>query len=189
MTVCEAITARRSIRRFQDRPVDIDTLIRLVDLARLCATGGNLQPLRYMVVHEKTARDQVFEKLHWAMYLPGFRISKTERPAGYIVLLSKADQAGRCQYEIGAASTTIALAAVEFGLSTCILAAFDRQSIAQALELPDCYHPELVIAIGYASQSSHVVPFAGSFQYAECSNGDMVVPKLSLEDVLINVKG
>lgn len=50
MQVQEAIRTRRSIRRFQDRPVDGETLKKLVDLARLHASGGNMQPLRYAVI-------------------------------------------------------------------------------------------------------------------------------------------
>jgi nitroreductase len=44
MNVTEAVAARRSVRGFIDRRVDIDTLREIVTKAARAATGGNLQP-------------------------------------------------------------------------------------------------------------------------------------------------
>jgi hypothetical protein len=47
----DLVCRTRSIRRFhQDRTVDIATLRDLVDLARLSASGGNRQPLKYILL-------------------------------------------------------------------------------------------------------------------------------------------
>ena len=50
MTVSEAVAARRSVRGFLDRPIDMDLLRRLIELAARAPSGGNLQPWHIDVV-------------------------------------------------------------------------------------------------------------------------------------------
>ncbi len=44
MSVSEAVASRRSIRAFTDRPVDLETLRRVLDKARMAPSGCNFQP-------------------------------------------------------------------------------------------------------------------------------------------------
>ncbi|MEE4155451.1 MAG: nitroreductase [Erythrobacter sp.] len=44
MNVTEAVTTRRSVRQFLDKPVDLQTLTRVMDKARWAASGCNYQP-------------------------------------------------------------------------------------------------------------------------------------------------
>ena len=185
MHIQEAIETRRSIRRFQGRPVKQEILTKLVDLARLHASGGNLQLLRYAIVSEQPLRDQLFAELKWAMYLPEFEILPSQRPGAYIVILSDTQVRKACQYDLGAASTTMMLAAREYGLDTCALGAFSAKEVSRLLDLPEALHPELVLAIGYRAQESTVVPMEGSVRYTMDDQGNLRVPKWSLEEVLV----
>ena len=44
MNVTEAVTTRRSVREFLDKPVDLETIRRVMDKARWAASGCNYQP-------------------------------------------------------------------------------------------------------------------------------------------------
>jgi len=46
METFEAIRARKSVRKFTDRPVSRTTLEGLLDIARWSPSGGNCQPWR-----------------------------------------------------------------------------------------------------------------------------------------------
>ena len=49
----DLVKANRSCRRFHEgHPVELKTMEELVDLARLSASGANLQPLKYILVCE-----------------------------------------------------------------------------------------------------------------------------------------
>jgi nitroreductase len=50
MTVTDAVLARRSVRGFLDKPVDLELIRRLVELAARAPSGGNLQPWHIDVV-------------------------------------------------------------------------------------------------------------------------------------------
>jgi nitroreductase len=45
MDVYDVIISRRTIRRFQKKPIKLDTLRRFVNAARLAPSAANLQPL------------------------------------------------------------------------------------------------------------------------------------------------
>ena len=57
MTVTEAVTTRRSIRAFLDKPVDLATLTRVMDTARWAASGCNYQPWEASIVTGQPLKD------------------------------------------------------------------------------------------------------------------------------------
>lgn len=53
LTVSEAIKNRRSIRSFRSDPVSDDTILAMLESARLAPSGSNRQPWRFIVVTDK----------------------------------------------------------------------------------------------------------------------------------------
>jgi hypothetical protein len=52
MNIRQLIEKTRTYRRFDEKyAIDTDTLVSLVDLARLSASGANRQPLKYILVN------------------------------------------------------------------------------------------------------------------------------------------
>jgi len=185
MDVKTAILNRRSIRKFDARPIDDRQLVQLVDLARFHATGGNTQPLSYAIVSRDPMKRQIFDLLAWAAYLPDYTCTEEFQPAAYIVLLRDETKTRACMYDLGAASTTMMLAAEEMGFASCALAAFDPKKLKPVLGLEDKWHPDLVMAFGYPAHESKAVAFEGSIKYYRDENGNFCVPKRSLDDVLV----
>ena len=183
MDVNCAILRRRTIRRFTQQPVSRDQLRELVNLSRLYASGGNLQPIRYVGVLDAEKREAVFHTLRWAAYLPGFEITPNQRPTAYVIHTSNVDSKRNCQFDLGAAATTLMLAAEAQGLSTCCLGSFERQKLTQILELSDT-EPLLVIAVGYPAQESKVVDMTYDVKYYENEEGCLCVPKRTLDELL-----
>lgn len=62
MTVQEAISQRRSIRRYLPDPVPDDDLRILLDAARLAPSGCNTQPWRFIVVRDVQLRERLAEE-------------------------------------------------------------------------------------------------------------------------------
>ena len=151
MDVITAIGQRRSIRKFQDKPVPDCLLQQLVSLGRLYASGGNLQPIRFGIVTGQALREAMFREIRWAMYLPDFVIRQDQQPQAYILLLSERSSKRSVQFDLGAAATTIMLAATSQGLGTCCLGAFRESELSRLLQLDDGWKVELVIALGYPS--------------------------------------
>ena len=185
MQTFEAMTLRRSIRKFRPEPISGDVLTKIVEISRLYPTGGNLQPVRFAIVTKQELTDTLFADLRWAMYLPDFTIETHERPTAYIILLRDATVSKKCDYDIGAASTSVMVAAADQGLGSCPIGNFTAAKVAALLNLPETLHPELVIALGYPAHESRVVPMGDSFRYTRDENGDFSVPKHSTDKVLV----
>lgn len=185
METFEAMEKRRSIRKFRPEPVSVSDLNQIIDISRLYPSGGNLQPVRFAVITRKDLLDTVFADLKWAMYLPGYTIADTERPTAYIVLLRDETISKKCDYDIGAASTMVMLAASNLGLASCPIGNFSRSNLSALLSLPASLHPELVLALGYPAQESRVAPMGDSIRYWQDEQGDFLVPKWSGEEITV----
>ena len=85
----ELIRKNRSYRRFhQQEAVTLDTLRKLVDLARLSASGANRQPLKYILSCDADTNARIFPQLAWAGYLRDWGgPADGERPSAYILVL------------------------------------------------------------------------------------------------------
>lgn len=185
MTTKETMLQRRSIRKFLPKEIPSDILKEIVELTRLYPSGGNLQPLRFAILTQKELTDALFADLRWAMYLPDYTIGETEKPTAYIVILRDDAIKKSCDYDVGAASTMIMVAATDAGLATCAIGNFHAGNLSAMLHLPENLKPELVIALGYPAQESHVIPMADSIRYSQDEQGNFLVPKWNTDDVLV----
>ncbi len=113
MNLHEMVARTRSIRRFyESHRININTLISLVDMARLTASAANLQPLRYIVSNDPEKNGEIFACLSWAAYLENWPGPEAgERPAAYIVILGEKSHAGTAVWDMGIAAQTIMLGA------------------------------------------------------------------------------
>jgi len=89
MNLRQLIEKTRTVRRFDEsHTVTSETLVSLVDLARLSASGANRQPLKYIIVTEPGQRELVYPCLAWAGYLANWEgPAAGERPSAYIIIL------------------------------------------------------------------------------------------------------
>jgi nitroreductase len=186
--ISELVEQNRSCRRFhEDHAVELATLKELIDLARLSASAGNLQPLKYMISRDPGKNAEIFSCLVWAGYLkdwPG--PEKGERPAAYIVVLgdTRISESAGCDH--GIAAQTILLGAREKGLAGCMLAGIDRKLLGERLNLPSQFKILLVIAIGKPKEPVvlETVGSDNSIRYWRDNQGVHHVPKRKLEDII-----
>ena len=153
--LADLVRKNRTYRRFhQAEKVGRETLKELAGLARLSASGGNMQPLKFMLSSEPEKNAEIFPCLRWAGYLkdwPG--PGEGERPAAYIVILNDNEiRKGAGGTDYGIAAQSITLGAVEKGLGCCMIGSIDRDALRQVLNLPERYDISLVIAIGKPSE-------------------------------------
>ena len=185
----ELVANNRTRRIFdQSRPVALDTLVELIDLARLTPSGMNKQPLKYVAVADDTVCADIFPLLGWAGYLKDWRgPAEGERPTGYIIILLDTAIADSPGCDHGIVSQTIMLGAVEKGLGGCIIGTVNRKKLAGLLDLPDEYEVLLVLALGVPAEDVVVeaLPSGGKIEYWRTSDGTHHVPKRGLEEVLI----
>jgi len=185
----DLVLKNRSYRRFdQAVPVELETLRELVDLARLSASSGNTQPLKYILSCDPDNNALIFSNLGWAAYLrdwPG--PAEGERPSGYIIILGDKDIAQSFGVNPGIAAQSILLGAAEKGLGGCIIASIKKPELAQSLNLSTRFEILLVLALGKPQETIvlEVVGPDGDIKYWRDSEGKHHVPKRPLDEIII----
>jgi nitroreductase len=156
MTACEKhiatheellkiIKGRRSVRRYLQEPLPLEDVKLLVDSARWAASGGNLQPWKFVIVMDKKMLKAI------KMMAPG--IIRDTPPALIVICHDEKRISGDREvqlYDIGAAMQNMLLMAHALGLGACPIASFDGESVAELLELPSHINPLLLICVGKA---------------------------------------
>lgn len=187
--IAELIEQNRSCRRFyQDHAVKLDTLKELVDLARLSASGANLQPLKYILSNDADTNADIFSCLTWAAYLkdwPGPQ--ESEQPSAYIVVLNDNSISQDAGCDHGIAAQSMLLGAREKDLGGCMLGAINRNRLREILNIPAQFKILLVVAIGKPKEMSVLEPVGpdGSIRYWRDSEDIHHVPKRTLSEVII----
>ena len=178
------IKTRRTIRKYLQTAVPEEVLLKCVEAAIFSPSGGNLQPLRYVIVNDAKLLIQVFSTLSWAVYLPDYGPAEEEMPRAYIVLLL--DKNGRTPtHDASIASMSISMVAYDEGLGSCILASVDRKKLRKVLNVPESLDVALVVALGYPAENPVVEPLSdGNINYWLDKNGVLHVPKRDIKDIV-----
>lgn len=185
--ISDTIKKNRSYRRFfADRAVDTDTLVGIVDEARLCPSGANMQRLRVALVNDEAGKNAIFSTLKFAGYLKDWAgPADSERPAAYIVLCSEAELGTLLAIDLGIFAQTMLLAATERGLGGCMFRSFDAARVAEVVGTEGMI-PHLVIALGTPSERVEITSVKdGDIKYYRDENGNHIVPKYSAEELII----
>lgn len=189
MELRKIFTENRTCRTFDEsRKVTREELCDMVELARLSPSTANMQPLCYkLVTGEDVKKVQPLTK--WGGALPELHLPpEGHRPTAFIVICQDTKRFGdpaKFQRDVGICALAISLGAHEKGLACCLIGAFDKDKMPEALGLPDGVLPQLVIGIGKPDELREVTGLHdGSTKYYR-ENGVHYVPKRQMEDILL----
>lgn len=185
----DIVSASRSYRRFDNGfAIPMRTLEELVELARLCPSAANRQPLRFILCNSPAENEAVFACLKWAAYLKDWDgPAPAERPSAYIVVVNSAHDWDMAKIDLGIMAQTMMLGAVEKGLGGCMLGAIDRDRLRTHLGLAPDLEISLVLALGKPAEKVEIVdiPEDGSIRYWRDETGKHCVPKRRVEELIL----
>ena len=143
MDALTAIAARRSVRKFNSKPVPKDILEKIVDAGRLAPTARNEQPWEFIVVTDRDMLKKIGEITDNGKFIID---------AGACIAVICA--ATKYYLEDGCAATeNILIAATALGIQSCWVAGDKKlycQSILALLGVPPQYNLVSLLALGYA---------------------------------------
>jgi nitroreductase len=187
----DLVLKNRSYRRFQENArIERQTLEELVELARFSPSGANRQPLKFLLSCEAETNAKIFPHLAWAGYIsdwPG--PAEGERPAAYIIMLADTEISAGVGCDHGIAAQSMMLGAVEKGLGGCIIGAFRKHDLQEALSIPSSYDLVLVLALGIPKETVvlETVGVDGNIKYWRDEGDVHHVPKRSMDELLVNL--
>jgi len=183
--------SNRSYRRFiENYQISEKVLKRLVNLARLSASGANRQPLKYILSFTEERNRKIFPTLSWAGYLKDWKgPAEGEKPSAYIILLGDTRLASSFQYDAGIACQSITLGAAERGLGGCIIGSINKDTLRENLQIPDPYVILLVLALGKPGEKVVIEDLEpeGDIKYWRDEKDVHHVPKRGLDELILDI--
>lgn len=187
--ILESLLKRdRSYRRFDEsREIPRETLEKIVGLVRWCASGRNLQPLRYHLVAERDVAAEICRHMKWAGYLTDWDGPEAgERPAAMIVQCLDTTLTQDPMCDEGLQLQTLTLGATSLGLGCCIIKSFNAAAIRELLSMPESLKISYILAVGYPAEMVVTEEMeAGDIKYWRTPDGVHHVPKRGLKELII----
>lgn len=155
MEFVDLVLKRQSTRKYLDKKVDKDLIVKCLEAARLAPSACNSQPWHFVVVDEPGLISEIGK----AAASFGMNKFAAEVPVMVAVVLEKMNISAKvgsmlkkkdyCMLDLGIAVEHFCLQAAEEGLGTCILGWFDEKKTAQLLHVPEGKRIPLLITLGY----------------------------------------
>ena len=149
------ISKRQSCRKYLDKPVEKEKLIKCIEAARIAPSACNSQPWHFVVVNNKELSSKV------AICLQDKVMNKfTSECQSFIIVVEESgnltSRAGALMkqqdyrsVDIGIATEHLCISATEQNLATCILGWFNEKELKKLLNINKLKRIRLVVAIGY----------------------------------------
>jgi nitroreductase len=150
LNVFEAVRTRRSIRKYQEKPVETEKLMKILEAARLSPSANNNQPWHFIAVTDKTVRKRLFSAYpsDWFVDAPVIIVACALPSKGW----SRQDGEDYWKVDVAIAMQTMVLVAHELGLGTCWVAAFNEDKVKEVLGIPREVRVISMTPLGYSAE-------------------------------------
>lgn len=192
MNLLDLVTRNRSYRGYsqEERPSP-QQLRQWVELARLCPSSVNLQPLKYRLIWKQEELDKIQPLTGWARRLPERKLPDPGHcPTAFVVICQDKNLASdvrRFWKDVGIVAQTILLGAVEAGFGGCMIGNFSPEAVWKTLSLPEQMEPVLLVALGKPDETVLLEDAApgDSVDYYRDEQDRHHVPKRTLDEILL----
>ena len=165
MTFEDLVHKRRSVRRYADRPVVKEDILKCLEAARLAPSACNSQPWHFIVIDEPGLRKRVAERIFSGLYYmnqfareaPAFVAVVSEKEKFLPSFGGQVRDTRYCLVDIGIACEHLVLQAQELGIGSCWIGWFDEKALKEELRIPKDKKIDIVIALGYPAEEK-IVP-------------------------------
>jgi len=151
------VQSRRSVRKYQNKPVEREKIIQCIEAARLAPSAENVQPWRFIIIDDPHFKKNFSKQAFTGIY--SYTQFAAKAPV-IIVILAKLDiLANRIGkqiqgihfylLDIGIAGEHLVLQAHELGLGTCWIGWFNIRRVRKFLKIPRNHKIISLISMGY----------------------------------------
>lgn len=150
MEFYELVRRRRSVRAYKLDPVEEDKLMRILEAGRLAPSAANRQPWHFIVVKDAKVKEQLRKAYdrEWFVKAPVVIVVCVDPSAAW----RRRDGEEYWKVDAAIAMEHIILAAVNEGLGTCWIGAFDEKVVKEVLGIPEHIRVVAMTPLGYAAE-------------------------------------
>jgi nitroreductase len=142
MNVSEAIRMKRSVRKFDPRPLPEDAVRAILNAGRRSQSSKNEQTWQFIAIRDRAILRALSECGEWAGHLAGAALG---------VAIVTPDPSARFQvlFDAGQAAAYMQLAAWELGIGSCIASIYDMDKARVILRFPPEASLRFALSFGY----------------------------------------
>lgn len=147
MDVSEAIKQRRSVRKYKPELVPEGKLKKVLEAARLAPSAHNAQDWKFVVVKDSQKRKKLAEAAMGQSFVgeAPIVIAAVSLNPEHIM----ASQVPAYAVDLAVAVDHMTLQAVEEGLGTCWIGAFEQEEVKEILNIPEQYKVAVLLPLGF----------------------------------------
>lgn len=154
MDLFEVIRERRSIRKYQDRPVEPEKIAQIMEAARLAPSWKNMQCWKFLILTDEQKKQALLSAF------PDDNPGKKALSQAPVIIVACADpkqsgiEEGQEYYmsDVAIAIEHILLSAHALGLGSCWMGLFSQATMKKALGIPEQFRIVGVTPLGYPDQ-------------------------------------
>lgn len=185
MNFCDILEKRRTVRLFQQKKVEKEKIISMLNAARLASCAMNKQILRYAVISEKNMLKKVFDGTFWAANVKPHRtpVWGESSPYCFIAVYGPSERkAAYAKFDAGAAIMSMLFQACEAGLGCCWLGSFNQKEVKNLLNLADDSQIYALVAVGYPAEEPQYenINISDEQSYYLNTEKKLIVPKYTV---------
>ncbi len=139
----ECVVTKLDVREFSSKAVPADVKLKVLEAARLTASGTNSQHWRFILVQGPGSLKQLAEDSDWGKWVSG---------ANFAVIVLTNPKYGFHMIDAGRAVQDMELAAWNFGVVSCIYTGIREKELRRDFGLPDDLKPSAVVGFGYPAR-------------------------------------
>ncbi|MGB9707998.1 MAG: nitroreductase family protein [Candidatus Pacearchaeota archaeon] len=146
----ELLKERKCVRHYSSKPVRFDEIVAICEAARFSPMAGNIYTIKLIIVSDKETKAKLAEAALGQEFI---------KDAPYVLVVcsdltnltrSYGERGERVysRQQAGAVIENMFLKAVELGVATCWVGAFEEKAVRRILKIPDKVQVEVILPIG-----------------------------------------
>ena len=148
LEVFEAIKRRRSIRKYEQKVVEKEKLLKVLEAARLSPSAMNLQPYAFVVTKEKENIEKLSSACNQEWIAPMMIVVCTFPKEAWV----RDDGEEYWKVDAAVAMNNISLQACAEGLGTCWIVAFQEEKVKEILGINPDSRVLAMTPLGYPAE-------------------------------------
>ena len=165
--------------------VSRNELQQIVSVNNKIPSGCNRQVLRFKLITREDGAEKVLTNIKMGAALPELHLPfPGTEPEAFIIVCCPTPDDHLALIDLGISLQSMSLRAVEMGLNTLIVGAFNRAKLTEEFSLP--LPPVAVLCVGKGAEQFRLVPITADESHAYYrADGCHCVPKVRLDELII----